>query len=154
MRYFEHDILIRRPRQWVYAHIAQPKNLMELQPLLTAVEPLKESIDADGIITRPFYSVETFRLGRLPIYNNRIYVTGKLTKPFDEMEYLVKSFPNIRIHFLYLFQDENTATRLTQKVHILQVNPLLESFVFKEALRVQQIVLARLKERLEAESPT
>lgn len=70
------------------------------------------------------------------------------------MDYFVKSFPKIRITFSYLFQELNTATRLTQKVRILQVNPLLESFVFNEALRVQQIVLARLKERLEKDSHT
>ena len=154
MRHFEHNILINSPRQVVYKHLAQPKNLMGLQPLLTAVKILEESTDDDGIATCQFDSVETFRIGKLPIYNNRIHVIGKLTKPFEQMEYLVKSFPNIRIRFLYLFQDENAATRLTQKVHIVQVNPLLENFVFKEALRAQQIVLSRLKERLEKEFHT
>ena len=149
MRYFEHDILIHCPPQIVYQHLAQPKNLMGLQPLLTAVKILEETTDANGVATCQFDSVETFRIGKLPIYNNRIHVTGRQTKPFEEMEYFVRSFPNIRIRFLYTFREENAATRLTQQVNILRVNPLLGNFVFKEARHVQQIVLARLKERLE-----
>jgi len=123
----------------MYEYLAKPENPVGLQPLLTAVEVLEETVDADGIATCLFHNVETFRIGNLPVYNNRKQVTGKRTKPFEQMEYFVKSFPNIRIHFLCLFQEGNATTRLTQKVRILQVNLLSESFVFKEVLRVQKL---------------
>ena len=45
----------------------EPINMIGLQPLLTTIDVLKEQKDANGIILRPFYTVETFRWLGLPV---------------------------------------------------------------------------------------
>ena len=61
MRSFELNIFIDRPRNGVYEHIAEPINMIGLQPLMTTIDILKEQKNTDGIVLRPFYMVETYR---------------------------------------------------------------------------------------------
>jgi hypothetical protein len=42
MRTFELNIFIDRPQREVYEHIAEPINMIGLQPLLTTIDVLKE----------------------------------------------------------------------------------------------------------------
>jgi len=153
MRHFEQEIFIRCARRQVYEHLAEPGNLIGLQPLLTSLEALPERRGENGIILRPFHTVETFRWLGIPILNNRIYSVAHLTNPYKILKHVVQSKPSIEIEFNYLFEDRDGDTQLTQKVDIQRVSLLLENFVYSEALKAQRALLANLKTRLEARTP-
>jgi len=149
MRHFEQEIFINRTCRDVFEHLAEPKNFLSLQPLLTSLDVLPEQKDENGITLRPFYTVETFRWLGIPIMNNRIYSVAHLIDPHKKLRHLVQSNPGIEIEFNYTFEEKDGGTHLTQRVDILKVNFFLENFVYREALRVQRALLANLKERLE-----
>ncbi len=150
MRSFELNIFIDRPRDEVYEHVAQPINMIGLQPLLTTIDILKQQQDADGVILRPFHTVETIRWLGLPVMRNRVYSVIHLTKPPSELEISVFSKPNTQVVYHYLFQkSEEGRTHLVQKVRFEKVNKLLENFVFDQAIQTQRALLANLKVRLE-----
>lgn len=150
MKSFELDIFIDCKQDKVYDHLAEPLNLIGLQPLLTEIDVLKEKIDENNIRLRPFYTVETFRWMGLPIYKNKIYSVIHLTKPREEMEFHVYSKPNIEIVFKYQFKKSNdNRTQITQTVHFVKVNKLLETFVVDQAKQAQRALLSNLKVRLE-----
>ncbi len=150
MRSFELNIFIDRPRDEVYEHVAQPINMIGLQPLLTTIDILKQQQDADGVILRPFHTVETIRWLGLPVMRNRVYSVIHLTKPPSELEISVFSKPNTQVVYHYLFQEsEEGRTHLVQKVRFEKVNKLLENFVFDQAIQTQRALLANLKVRLE-----
>lgn len=150
MRTFELNIFIDRPRIMVYNHIAEPINMIGLRPLLTTIDILKEQKDADGVILRPFYTVETFRWLGLPVMRKRIYSVIHLTNPHSELEIHVFSKPDIQIVFRYFLQEtEEGQTHLVQRVSFEKVSKLLENLVFKQAIKNQRALLANLKVRLE-----
>jgi hypothetical protein len=150
MRTFELNIFIDRPRREVYDHIAEPINMIGLQPMLTTIDLLKEQKDSNGITLRPLHMVMTYRWLRLPVLQNRVYMVMHLTKPHNELEFHVFSRPEIQIVFHYLFQEtEEGHTHLIQKVRFERVNKLLESIVFNQAIQTQRALLANLKVRLE-----
>ena len=149
MRHFKQEIFIHRPCKDVYEHLAEPRNFLGLQPLLTSLDPLPEQQDENGITLRPFYTVETFRWAGIPLLNNRIHSTAYLIDPHKKLKHLVRSKPGIEIEFNYLFEEQEGNTHLTQTVDIQKVSPLLENFVYHEALKAQGAVLANLKARLE-----
>jgi hypothetical protein len=150
MRTFELDIFINCKRDKVYDHLSEPINMIGLQPLLTEIDVLKERMDSNGILLRPFYTVETFRLMGLMAYRNRVYSTIRLTKPKEELEFLVHSKPGIQIIFKYMFRQFNDQrTQIAQTVQFLKVNKLLENFVVNQAKQAQRALLSNLKVRLE-----
>src|SRR5262245_2833883 len=149
MRPFELNIFIDRPQSDVYDHVAEPINMIGLQPALTTIDVLKEQKDANSILLRPFYTVEVFRWIGLPIFRNRIYSVIHLTKPKDELEIRVYRGWGTRIVYKYEFSQEDERTHLNQKVIFERVNKLLENFVFDRAVRTQRAVLSNLKVRLE-----
>jgi hypothetical protein len=150
MRSFELNIFIERPRDEVYDHVAQPINMIGLQPRLTTIDVLKEQRHASGIALRPFYTVETYRLLGLPVMRRRIYSVIHLTKPRSELEIHVFNNPSTQIVYHYLFQEsEEGRTHLVQKVRFEKVNKLLENFVFEQAIQTQRALLTNLKVRLE-----
>ncbi|MEW6285363.1 MAG: SRPBCC family protein [Chloroflexota bacterium] len=150
MRSFELTVFIACPKETVYDHLSQPLNMIGLQPLLTEIDVLKEKRDADGIVLRPFYTVETFRLLGLPVYRNRIYSVIHLTKPKDELKFHVYSKPRIEIVFTYRFEQFNDGrTQITQTVEFVKLNKLLEKFVVDQARQAQRALLSNLKIRLE-----
>lgn len=151
MRTFELNIFIDRPRREVYDHIAQPINMIGLQPLLTTIDILKEQKTAEGVVLRPFYMLMTYRWFGFPLLRNRVYTVMHLTRPHSELEFHVFSRPNIQLCFQYLFQEsEEGRTHLIQKVRFERVNKLLENFVFNQAIQTQRSLLANLKVRLES----
>jgi hypothetical protein len=151
MRSFELNIFINRPRREVYDHIAQPINLIGLQPMLTTIDILKEQKDGNGITLRPLYMLMTYRWMGLPVLRNRVYMVMHLTKPHKELEFHVFSKPGIQIVFQYLLQEtEEGQTHLIQKVRFDRVSKLFESIVFKQASQTQRALLANLKVRLES----
>lgn len=150
MRTFELNIFIDRPRVEVYEHVAQPINMIGLQPNLTTIDILKEQKDTDNNVLRPFYTVRTFRWLGLPVLKSRVYSVIHLTKPHSELEIHVFSKPGINIVYHYLFQEsEEGQTHLVQKVRFEQVNKLLENFVFDQSIKTQRALLTNLKVRLE-----
>lgn len=150
MRTFELNVFIDCPRNEVYDHISNPINMIGLQPLLTTIDVMKEQKDENGIVLRPFYTVETFRWFGLPIFRNRIYSVIHLTKPIEELEFHVHSRPNIYIIFNYaLNQDKHKKTHIKQTVNFLQVNKILENVVVNRANQAQRALLSNLKVRLE-----
>jgi hypothetical protein len=151
MRSFELNIFINRPRREVYDHIAQPINLIGLQPMLTTIDILKEQKDGNGITLRPLYMLMTYRWMGLPVLRNRVYMVMHLTQPHKELEFHVFSKPGIQIVFQYLLQEtEEGQTHLIQKVRFDRVSKLFESIVFKQASQTQRALLANLKVRLES----
>lgn len=150
MRSFELNSFIDRPQGEVYDHLAEPINMIGLQPLLTTIDVLKDQKDAEGITLRPFYTVETFRWAGLPLYRNRVYSVIHLTKPKHELEFRVYRKPGIKIVYKYEFhQVEEGRTHLIQKVNFERVYKLLENFVFDQAIKAQRALLTNLKVRLE-----
>jgi hypothetical protein len=150
MESFELDIFIDCKREKVYDHLAQPLNMIGLQPLLTEINVLKEKKDEDGVLLRPFHMVETFRWTGLPIFKNKIYSVIHLTKPRDELEVRVYSKLKTEIIFRYIFKQSNdNRTQITQTVQFVKVNKLLESIMTYRAKQAQRALLSNLKVRLE-----
>ena len=153
MQAFELNVFINCPRREVYDQISNPINMIGLQPFLTTIDILKEQKNEDGVILRPFYTVETYRWAGLPIYRNRLYSVIHLTKPHEELEIHVYSKPNIYVIFKYaLLQGKEKRTQIKQTVNFVQVSKLLENFVVNLANRAQRAVLSNLKVRLEKNS--
>jgi hypothetical protein len=150
MRTFEQHIFIDCQKDFVYDHIAEPHNMIGLQPLLTTMDVMKEQPDENGIMLRPFYTVEVFRWAGIPLMRNRIYSVIHLTKPRDALEFHVYSKPNIKIVFKYEFvQYNDLSTHITQTINFEQVSKLLEGFVFDQAVKAQRALFTNLKVRLE-----
>lgn len=150
MRTFELNIFIDHPRIEIYNHIAEPINMIGLQPFLTSIDVLKEHKDGEGITLRPFYTVETHRWLGLPIRRNRVYSVIHLTRPHSELEFHVFRKPNIQIVFHFFFNEsEDGRTHLIQRVRFEKVNKLFENLVFEQAIRSQRAFLTSLKVRLE-----
>ena len=111
---------------------------------------MKEQKDDNGVVLRPFYTVEVFRWAGIPLMRNRIYSVIHLTKPKDELEFHVFSKPNIKIVFKYEFiQYNDQRTHITQTINFERVNKLLEGWVFDQAVKAQRALFTNLKVRLE-----
>jgi hypothetical protein len=150
MRTFEFNVFIDRTHREVYDHITEPINMIGLQQFLTTIDILKEHMNDDGVVMRPFYMLITYHWLGLPILKNRVYGVMHLTKPHSEMEFHIFSKPGIQLVFHYFFQEtEEGRTHLIQKVRFERVNKLLEGLVFKQASETQRALLANLKVRLE-----
>jgi len=150
MNSFELNIFIDRPKREVYEHVSEPINMIGLLPRLTTIDILKEQKDANGVVLRPFYTLEPFRLAGIPIFRNRVYTVIHLTRPSNEMEFHLFNKPNIKIVFRYFFNEtDERRTHLIQRVNFEQVNKLMENFVFNHALTAQRAFLTNLKIRLE-----
>ena len=150
MRTFELNIFIDRPREEVYEQLAQPLNMIGLQPLLTSLDTLKEQKDPNGAALRPFYMTLTFRWLGLPVLRKRIYTVIHTNPQPSELEFHVFSKPDVNIIYHYFFHEtEEGGTHLIQKVRFERVNKLLENLVFNQAIKNQRGMLANLKVRLE-----
>ena len=150
MRTFELNIFIDRPRSEVYNHLSEPINMIGLTPHMTSIDVLKEQKDADGIVLRPFYTMQTYKWLGLPVRKDRVYWVIHLTQPPDELEFHMFQKKNIQIIFQYLFQEsEEWRTHLIQRVRFEKVSKLLENRVFNEAIATQRALLTNLKIRLE-----
>jgi hypothetical protein len=151
MRTFELNIFIDRPRDEVYEHIAEPINMIGLQPLMTTIDILKEQKDARDVVLRPFYMVETHRWMGIPYRRSRVYSVIHLTRPKEELELHVFRRFGTTIVYRYFFNksDEGNRTHLIQRVHFEKVNKVLENYVFTQAINAQRALLTNLKVRLE-----
>jgi uncharacterized membrane protein len=150
MRTFELNIFIDRPKTEVYNHLSEPINMIGLTPHMTSIDVLKEQRDSNGIVLRPFYTMQTFKWMGLPVRRDRLYWVIHLTKPTSELEFHVFQGKKTQIVFQYTFQEsEEWRTHLVQRVRFEKVNKLLENRVFNEAINTQRALLTNLKIRLE-----
>lgn len=150
MRRYKLNAFINRSPQEVYEHMAEPINMIGLQPLLTTIDVLKEQKDGNDVTLRPSYMVITYRWLGLPIFRNRVYIVLHLTKPFEELELHVFSKPGIHVVFEYRFQEmEERHTHLVQTLRFEKVGPLFKAIVLRQANQTQRALLANLKVRLE-----
>jgi hypothetical protein len=124
--------------------------MIGLTPNMTTIDILKEQRDSDGVVLRPFYTMQTYKWLGLPVRKDRLYWVIHLTRPNDELEFHVFQGKNIQIVYHYLFQEsEEWRTHLIQRVRFERVNKLLENRVFSEAITTQRALLTNLKIRLE-----
>jgi hypothetical protein len=150
MRIFELNIFIDCPRNKVYDHLSEPINMIGLRPFLTEIDVLKERKDANGILMRPFYLVETFRFLGLLFYRHRTYSVIHLVKPKEELELHEHGRLGIEVVFNHKFQQSNDGrTQITQTVQCVKAGRLLENYVLEQAKRTQRILFSNLKVRLE-----
>ena len=152
MRSIELDMFINCPKGEVYDQLAEPINMIGLQPLLTTIDILKEQKNSEGILIRPFYMLETYWLLGLPILRTRVYTVISLTKPGVSLEIRMYRRPGIVLAYLFEFlsiKDEEERTHLVQKIQYEKGTRMLENLVFKQAVKAQRALLTNLKVRLE-----
>jgi hypothetical protein len=152
MRSIELNMFINCPKNEVFDQLAEPINMIGLQPLLTTIDILNEQQNNDGSLLRPFYMMETHRWLGLPIYRSRVYTVISLTRPKDELELRVYRKPGIVLAHQFEFhqiKDDVERTHLVQKIRYEKGAKLLENLVFEQAVRAQRALLTNLKVRLE-----
>lgn len=150
MRTFELNIFINRSPHEVYEHLAQPINMIGLHPRLTTIDILKEQKDGDGVVLRPFHTVEVSRSLGLPIWRERVYSVIHLTKPGREMNIQVFRKFGTDVVFNCVFQQTDDGyTHLNQRMRFERVSRWIESLVFNQAVQTQRTLLSSLKARLE-----
>ena len=152
MRSIELNMFINSPRREVYDQLAEPINMIGLQPRLTAIDILKEKKKNEGILLRPFYMVETYWLLGLPVLKTRVYTVIGLTRPGDELDLRVYRNPGIVLLHQFIFhriEDQEERTHIIQKISYEKGAKILEGFVFGQEVKAQRALLTNLKVRLE-----
>ncbi|MCL4529645.1 MAG: hypothetical protein M1282_09535 [Chloroflexi bacterium] len=88
----EFTVQIQRPVSVVYAHLAQPRNFIGLQPLLSSISSVEE-FSINNKRGCKYETVEDFRVGSIPVFHNRIHVQTVLTEPDQQIDSIVYSKP-------------------------------------------------------------
>lgn len=143
----EFTIHIRRPVSVVYNHLAQPSNFIGLQPLLSSISSIQE-IDVNSKRGYRYETIETFRIGPIPVLNNRIRVQTVLTEPNRQIDSVVQSKPKIRLDVHYQFTALADETNLVEQM-LISVPAWVSGYVVRTARQAQEQTLANLKRRLE-----
>lgn len=145
----EFMVHIRRPVSVVYDHLTQPANFIGLQPLLSSISSIQE-ININNKRGYSYETVETFRIGAIPVLNNRIHVRTVLTEPDRQLDTVVQSKPHIRLDVQYRFTPLGEETSLVE-IMLITVPAWIRGYVVHTARQVQEQTLANLKHRLETE---
>ena len=143
----EFQTYINVPAKAVYDHLNDPHHFVGLQPLLTHVDTVKYG-EQDGKKTVSYETVEAFRWRGIVLYRNRIRVQTVFTRPPEQFNTVVHSFPNITLQVEYTFTPKDTGVLVKETMQV-HAYAWLAKFVTGEATRVQNMVLANLKNRLE-----
>ena len=143
----EFQIYINVPAKTAYDHLNDPHHFVGLQPLLTHVDDVKFG-EQDGCKTVSYETVEAFRWQGIVLYRNRIRVQTVFTRPPEQFNTVVHSFPNITLHVEYTFTPKDNGVLIKETMHV-HTYAWLAKFVTNEATRVQNILLSNLKNRLE-----
>ena len=149
MRHFDLLILVNRPRQDVYDYLADPLNLLEVQPLLRKIQTKERSRNENGATVVSFDGLYVLPVLGLPLLRRLAHVVNTLTNPPNEMEYHAVYRPRIEIQFAYEFRQERNATQIKLRVNIIKVSHWMEDFVYNRAMNAQRSLLVNLKNRLE-----
>ena len=143
----EFTVHIRRPVSVVYDHLAQPTNFIGLQPLLTSISSVQE-IYVNNKRGYKYETVETFRIGPIPVLNNRIRVQTVLTELDQQIDSVVQSKPKIRLDVHYQFTSLADETDVVEQM-LTSAPAWVSGYVVRTARQVQEQTLANLKRRLE-----
>jgi hypothetical protein len=146
---FELAVRIAQPAAEVYKHLADPTNILGLQPLLVEMTPVSRCI-VHGRPLLSYETVEAFRLGGLTIAHNRIAVRTLLTEEPCRIDNFVTGAAGLMMLATYQLAACDGTTLLSERVAV-HIHPLLLPGVLATAERVQRTTLARLKARLETQ---
>lgn len=145
---FENRYFVSAPADRIYAHLADPASYVGLSPLVTAVDDIEHSTDAQGRAVVRYLSVETFKFLGFIRYDNRIRVTTTLTQPGVQLVSDVDSPMWVKVRFVFDLQPGDGGTWIQETV-TARMPGLLRGFVIGEAKSVQQARARILNERLE-----
>ena len=110
---FKSDIVIQGSVEHIYSFINHPQQIVGLQPLITAVEIEKESINNRGQQTYDFVSLEDMKfLGILPL-QNRIETHMILSNPPYELQQTGTTSTGISLTQTVHLQEEDDYTKVT-----------------------------------------
>lgn len=146
---FECTALVNAPADKVFATVAEPLNMVGLQPFLIRCDILKKEVSAD-LRTRAYdvYFIERFHLLGPIRYDNKIRVHIDIQSEPRQVHFHVKSFPRIRLRSSYVFEDQAGATLVRETVTV-ESPSLLASFVVKTARAAQERLLENLRRKLD-----
>lgn len=137
---------LAKPANFVYEHLADPRNFIGLQPLLISISNVVES-RSQGVRVLTYENVEEFIFLGFIKYHNRIRVELHLTEPGKRMDAYVDSPGAVKLHVEYLFSDTVAGSTLEETFHI-EAPRLVMNFVIQQATLAQETVLERLQKRM------
>jgi hypothetical protein len=143
----EFTVHIPLPVSAVYDHLTQPANFIGLQALLSTISSVRET-EINNKRGCSNETIETFRIGTIPVLNDRIRVQTVMTEPYRQLDTVVQSKPNICLDVHYQFTSLGDETGLVEKM-LISVSAWVSSYMVRTARRVQEQTLANLKHRLE-----
>ena len=136
-----------RPAQFVYEHLADPRNFIGLQPLLISISDVQET-QQQGLRKLSYENVEEFIFLGFLKYHNRIKVQTQLTEPGKRMDAFVESPGAVKLHVEYHFLPNENGSTLDEIFHI-EAPGFLMDFVIQQASQAQTTVLTRLQKRMQ-----
>jgi hypothetical protein len=139
------DAAYEQPVEAVYAHLADPRNFIGLQPLLISLSEVAESKQNDARVLS-YVTTEEFHFGPIT-YHNHIKVRHTLTKPNERIDTFVISPGWVTLNVEYHFAASDHGSTLQEIMHIAAPR-LLMNFVTAQAAQAQTEVMRRLKARL------
>lgn len=147
---FTCSILVGSPVDSVFQTIAEPTNMVGLQPYLVRCDVLQKQVSAD-LRTRTYEVdfVERFQLLGPLRYDNKIRVRIAVQADPPQVDFHVRSVPRVQLHSRYHFEEDPAGARVRQDVTISCPAPL-SSFVTRTARGAQEKLLLELKRKLEA----
>jgi hypothetical protein len=149
----EKSVVIRAPKEEIYAELVEPHRQIGLQPLLVDVEEIERSENDDGSAFRVFDAVERFRFLGVLRWRNRIRVRIDLTRSGEVADFEARSAPGIKVRSRFTLSARGDGTAVREQIHV-EVPALLRGFVAGQVERAQDRLLANLKSRLEGRRGT
>lgn len=146
---FDCSALINSPIERVFETVAEPTNLVGLQPLLVRCEVVKKEVSADlGNRSYELRFIERFHLLGPIHYDNKLRVHLDVKSEPRQVEFHVKVFPRLQLHSSYSLAAQPGGTLVRESVQI-ECLAFMASFAFKTARAAHEKLLANLKRKLE-----
>ncbi|RIL03911.1 MAG: hypothetical protein DCC71_14695 [Proteobacteria bacterium] len=145
-RRFERSVAIAAPLARVFAELAEPARFLGLQPLLTSVE---ERRAPDG--ARVFAARERVPIAGPLALASRLVVELRPDAAARRIAFATHAPLGVRLAGAFELAERSGAT-LVREVVALRCAALLMGFVLPRAVGAQEALLARLQQRLEAET--
>ncbi|MBK9053426.1 MAG: hypothetical protein IPL78_21755 [Chloroflexi bacterium] len=130
----------------LFAFLSTPHNHLGLQPLVSQVSNLQEFAAANGATGYRYTFVE-----RLPIAGPLAWYQPSQAQMIPQpdtyqIEFVIRSFPGLRMHCLYRLTPLLQGTEITETVNI-SVYSFLAPYVLKMAEQAHEAMFRRLQER-------
>ncbi|MFF0744908.1 SRPBCC family protein [Streptomyces sp. NPDC004111] len=139
---FTRSVVVARPVEEVFAHLARPESYIGLSPLIVAVREVDVSADAVRYV-----AVERFRLRALR-WDNPIRVTMTFPEPGRRIVSEVWSPGRVRLESTVVLTDDSAKTRVSETVRVTFPG-ILRALVVGQATKVQGSRLAELARRMD-----